>query len=103
MGATIKPKRKSRSFMLKIYVLSLCFALTAIQPFVSSSFADNGKFVEQSVKSVFMLEMYNKSQGNFGSGSGFIAFDSQLLVTNYHVIEDCDYITKIILSHGLSM
>lgn len=39
-------------------------------------------------KSVVKIKVYNKQNEYIASGSGFFAFDSKTVITNYHVIED---------------
>lgn len=69
-------------------------ALLIVFLFVTDSFAlaagfsQNPDKIEQAAKSVLLLEIYDKRGKLIATGSGFVAFDSSTLVTNYHVIED---------------
>ena len=80
-----------------------CFALLITALFsvsnAESGFTDNADAVEAAAKSVFMLEVYSSSKNQIAVGSGFVAFDSNLLVTNYHVIEGGSYILAISDDH----
>ena len=58
-------------------------------------FIEDADAIERSADSVFMLEVYDSDNRKIGVGSGFIAFDPSLLVTNYHVIDGGAYIIAI--------
>lgn len=58
-------------------------------------FTENADEIEAVANSVFMLEIYDKSNQKIGVGSGFVAFANSILVTNYHVIEGGSYIIAI--------
>lgn len=59
------------------------------------SFSEDADAIERAADSVFMLEVYSALNQKIGVGSGFIALDQSLLVTNYHVIEGGAYIVAI--------
>ncbi len=61
----------------------------------ASSFSQDPDRIEQAAKSVLMLEIYDRQGRLIATGSGFVAFDSGTLVTNYHVIEDAYRILAI--------
>lgn len=55
--------------------------------FVSSAFA-SGFDVEEATKSVLLLVgFFDNDTENYVTGSGFVAFKNNILVTNYHVID----------------
>ena len=54
----------------------------------SKSFSDNPDAIDTASKSVVELTIYNKDNTAIAGGSGFFAFDSKTIVTNYHVIEN---------------
>ncbi|MBR1708236.1 MAG: serine protease, partial [Clostridia bacterium] len=56
------------------------------------SFRKDYDAIDLAAKSVFYVEMYDRNDQCFGSGSGFIAFDEHLFVTNEHVIDGASYI-----------
>ena len=43
--------------------------------------------IEKLSKSVLMLNIYDTKDELFATGSGFVAFENDILVTNYHVID----------------
>jgi fibronectin type 3 domain-containing protein len=53
----------------------------------ASSFQTDYDAIEQTVQSVLMLGLMDENKEFYGNGSGFVAFDSNTLVTNYHVID----------------
>lgn len=57
-----------------------------------AAFSENPDAVERAADSVFMLEVYGKNRSRMAIGSGFIAFERNMIVTNYHVIEGGSYI-----------
>lgn len=61
----------------------------------ASGFTTDPNAINQAAQSVLMLEVYNSKGIHFASGTGFVAFDSKTLVTNYHVIEDGSYLIGI--------
>ncbi len=59
----------------------------------SPAFADDYEGIDQAAKSVLMLLVYSAGEKDYSAtGSGFVAFDSQTLITNYHVVEDGDLV-----------
>ena len=78
-------------FSLVSAVLMLCVAYA----FAENSFLDDADAIEKAADSVFMLEVYSSYNQKIGVGSGFVAIENTLLITNYHVIEDGAYILAI--------
>ena len=72
--------------------VSLAIFLAPFGARAESGFSDDPDRVEIATKSVLMLEVYDGNGIFLGSGSGFVAFDSATLVTNYHVIEGADMV-----------
>ena len=52
--------------------------------------------------SVLKIECYDYNEEVYATGSGFVAFDSDIIVTNYHVIEDHPFAIKAIAESGRS-
>ena len=57
-----------------------------------AAFSEDPDAVERAADSVFMLEVYSSGRSRIAIGSGFIAFENNLIVTNNHVIEGATYI-----------
>ena len=56
-------------------------------------FEDDYAAINSAAGSVLMLLVYDNSQSDYiASGSGFVAFDSNTLITNYHVVEGGDLV-----------
>ena len=53
----------------------------------SKTFSNDPDAIESASESVVQLFVYDKSDNLIAKGSGFIAFNSQTIITNYHVIE----------------
>ncbi len=71
---------------------NVCALLMAVLALFASSasasyFQNDYDAIEQTVQSVLMLGLLDENEEFFGNGSGFVAFDSNTLVTNYHVID----------------
>ena len=81
------------SLILCILVLIICPLMAYAE--AEQDFTDNADAIEEAANSVFMLEIYGRNNQKIGVGSGFVAFDDSLLVTNYHVIEGGAYIIAI--------
>lgn len=50
-------------------------------------FGNQDNKIEKLSKSVLMLNIYDTKEELFATGSGFVAFENDVLVTNYHVID----------------
>ena len=83
--------KKLRKIVVLLIVFSIVFSLNAFGN-AELVFSENPDAVEQAAKSVFMLEVYDNHNTRIAIGSGFIAFESNIIVTNYHVIEGASYI-----------
>ena len=59
------------------------------------SFSADADAIEKAADSVFMLEVYSYNNQQVAVCSGFVAFDSSLLITNYHVIEGGSYVVAV--------
>jgi hypothetical protein len=71
---------------------TVCALLVAVLVLFSasacaSSFQNDYEAIEKTVQSVLMLGLLDESEEFVGNGSGFVAFNSNTLVTNYHVID----------------
>ena len=75
-------------------VRTLGLLLAMMMLFLSCAAAEGLAFsrdpdaMEEAAKSVMMLEVYDASDERTATGSGFLLFDDETLVTNAHVIED---------------
>lgn len=79
-------------------VLVFCLIAYLMCPALSFgeySFSRDADAIEKAADSVFMLEVYSYNNQRIAVGSGFVAFDSSTLITNYHVIEGGAYIIAI--------
>ena len=81
--------------VLLVASLFFCLAFSRSHSNADSGFMDNPDAVEKAANSVFMLEVYSADHHKIGVGSGFLAFDSHIMVTNYHVIEGGSYLVAI--------
>lgn len=78
------------------FVLLTGFMLLFSAPALAANdYIDDSDAIERTADSVFMLETYSLENQQIAIGSGFLAFDHHLLVTNYHVIEDASYVIAI--------
>ena len=81
-------KRLLIVFTMLAIMLSL-FTFTAY----AAGFSSDADAIEKAAKSVLYLEMFNIKKQLIGNASGFVAFESNIMVTNYHVIDGAYYIT----------
>lgn len=58
---------------------------------LAAQFSADPDAIERAAKSVLMLDVLGKNADLLATGSGFVAFNNRTLVTNYHVIEDADW------------
>ena len=75
-----------KSMLALLLTMALLSAGTAA---LAEGFSSNSAAMNVAAQSVLKLEAY-KSGTLFATGSGFIAYDSGCLVTNYHVIDGAD-------------
>ena len=68
--------------LLIVQMLTIAFNVSA------SGFCTNPDAIEKVAQSVFMLEVYDNGNEMFATGSGFVMFEEDTLITNYHVIEN---------------
>ena len=76
-------------------LLALCLLLNPLAASAEYSFSRDADAIESAADSVFMLEVYSSDNKQIAVGSGFVAFDSSLLITNYHVIEGGAYVIAV--------
>ena len=90
--------KKWQSFSLRT-VISFAFMLLLLfsqtYSMADKAFSADADAIEIAADSVFMLEVYSYDNRQIAVGSGFVAFDSSLLVTNYHVIENGSYVIAV--------
>ena len=87
-----KDKTVLRFILLYLLLSILVFSSVAT---AEDNFISDPDAVEDVADSVFMLEVYDRSGSRVAIGSGFVAFESDLLVTNFHVIEEGEYVVAI--------
>ena len=90
MGVRKFMKKRMCVFILLLVLLLPCVRITA--GYSEAAFSDDPDAVERAADSVFMLEVYSANRSRIAIGSGFIAFENNLIVTNNHVIEGATYI-----------
>ncbi len=80
---------------LVLICLEVCLLACPVFSFGEYAFSSDADAIEKAADSVFMLEVYSYNNQRLAVGSGFVAFDSSILVTNYHVIEGGSYVIAI--------
>lgn len=88
-----KPKKKPTAIIIIAVVLAL--AIAAALFFILSGNKNNAmKNIDELSKSVVRVECFNKAGDLYCTGSGVVVFDSDKVITNYHVISgDCFTVT----------
>lgn len=81
-------KKNSKSKIILISLLVIVFAILSLIIFAP-------KNIESIKDSVVMIKVYDKYNNQISTGSGFCAYKSDYIVTNFHVIEGA-YKIKII-------
>ena len=72
-------------------LLMVVFVMSPITSFAENGFSSNPKAINQAAKSVLMLQVFDANDEMIATGSGFVAFNNRTIVTNYHVIEEADW------------
>ena len=88
----MRSKRFFTVFVLAVVAISLLLPETACAEY---SFSNDPDAVEKAADSVFLLEIYDAYNRKIASGSGFVIFQSTIMATNYHVIEDAAYVIAV--------
>ena len=83
-----------KEFVCSLLISFLLFS-QSIPAYAEYSFSKDADAIEKVAQSVFMLEVYDINNQKVAVGSGFVAFDSDLLITNHHVIADGSYVIAI--------
>ena len=82
--------------MKRIAYLLLSFCLViSISSCGNKPFSENPDAIDAASKSVVEIKVYDKNKSVIAGGSGFFAFDSKTIITNYHVIENA-YEIKVV-------
>lgn len=94
--AIIKTHNKKPKFILWIagvlviataVLLFIIFSGNGFELFGSADFSEDIDAMEVASQSVVMLNCYDKNNDLVATGSGFVAFEDDVIITNYHVIE----------------
>lgn len=78
---------------MKKTLLILLLVMAMIMPAIADEgFSADTKAINEAAQSVLKLEVYDEDNYLICTGSGFVAFNSNILVTNHHVMEDATMI-----------
>ena len=78
---------------VKKRILALCLALALLaQAALAASFSTDPEAINRAALSVMKLEIYGSDRELKSTGSGFVAFADDVLVTNYHVVRGAAYV-----------
>ena len=69
-----------------VLMLTMLLSLPA-DAFAKTPFYEDSKAIARAAESVLMLTCYDKEGNAVSTGSGFLAFEDGIIITNYHVIE----------------
>ena len=83
--------KRAISFMI-VVVLVLT---PVIQISAEYSFIKDLDAIEEAIKSILFIGIFDKDDEIIATGSGFVAFSERTIVTNYHVIEGAQSIYAI--------
>ena len=77
-----------RKLLTSLVIIVLC--ITVASCCLAGGFSSDADAIEMAAKSVLKIYVYESifDEEPFATGSGFVAFDSSTLITNYHVIDD---------------
>lgn len=91
---TNKKKRKK----IYIFLILICVLVLVVIGLLANSmfspFSKNITAIEKATASVVKIICYDHEGNESATGSGFIAFDNQTVITNYHVMEEA-YTCKV--------
>ena len=78
--------------MKRILSILLVFLLLLSCSASAATYSNDPDAINESAQSVVLLAVYDVSNRLISTGSGFVAFSDEYVVTKYHVIEDADII-----------
>lgn len=88
-----KVRKKKLAILLSLSLIAVAIiAFLAYKLFMP--FSENTAAIEKAASSVVKIYCYDHEGNETATGSGFVAFDSRTVVTNYHVMESA-YTCKI--------
>ena len=104
-------KKKKTGLIIACIAVVLALVLAGLYFFVlkgtgvgvtpkSVSILEDKEKLAEITASVLKLECYDDEGVMYATGSGFVAFSSDLITTNYHVIEDHPYAIKALAEDG---
>lgn len=77
-----------KALTVAVVVVLLC----CIPAAYAVSFQNDYEAIDRAAQSVFLLEVYDGQDRLLGTGSGFVALNRSILITNHHVIEGAAYL-----------
>mgnify|MGYP002561799763 CR=1 FL=1 len=86
--------------MKRILSILLVFLLLLSCSASAATYSNDPDAINESAQSVVLLAVYDVSNRLISTGSGFVAFSDEYVVTNYHVIEGGDAVKIMLLSDG---
>lgn len=89
MGGIQVKKRVLSVLLLVIHIMQF------IPAYADFGFSSDPDAIEQAAKSVLMLQVFDADNEMIATGSGFVAFNNRTIITNYHVIEEADWMMAI--------
>lgn len=82
-----KKRIRPRCIALLAVLLAALFISLPCALAQQTAFHEDYAAIDRAAQSVVLLEVYDQTEKLVATGSGFVAFDNQTVVTNYHVIE----------------
>lgn len=88
-GETVEYIKKEKSLKLnKKFLILICFILIALVTITSIIIFNNKVDFEELKKSVVLINVYDSDNELISTGSGVVAFENDIILTNAHVVED---------------
>lgn len=100
-SSNLLKKYKKLAIIISSVIVILILVFFAFSLNGLFSFSDNTKLISQAESSVVKIYCYDYNGKEVCTGSGFIAFDGQTIVTNYHVASE-GYTLKVSTDQDIS-
>lgn len=94
-------KRKKTGWIIGSVAVIIALAIGVAFLFQSTPFADNASAIEKADASVVKIFCYDYEGELAATGSGFVAYDSKTIITNYHVMTSA-YTCKVSTNQDIS-
>jgi len=98
--AKTKPRFSKKMLLPILAVIVIAVAAVLLSSPFGGSFSEDTEAIQDAAYSVVLLNCYDYYDNLYGTGSGFAAFDNDIIITNHHVIQGDVYRMEAVREDG---